>query len=149
MDKMEKLKDDMVGINETFDELENATHEHDIVSEKRKDDNEERLNAINYRVLEIRSLATFFEKIDKENLKRRNTVVTVDNGDDENMEEDRVTDDQKADLLKMMNMQNLEKNDQIIENNEQNSQNDMNRKPPKKSLNNKNRSHSMRKLQVN
>ena len=115
MDKMEKLKDDMVGINETFGELENATHEHDIVSEKRKDDNEERLNAINYRVLEIRSLATFFEKIDKENLKRRNTVVTVDNGDDANMEEDRVTDDQKADLLKMMNMQNLEKNDQIIE----------------------------------
>ena len=56
------MKNDMSNMNDCDDEIETNMHDHEIHSTKRTDVVDQMLNEINYRVLEINSLAVFLKK---------------------------------------------------------------------------------------
>ena len=73
----------MSNMNDCVDEIETNMHDHEIHSTKRTDVVDQMLNEINYRVLEINSLAVFFDKTtDHERIRQSLAEATENIGGD-------------------------------------------------------------------
>ena len=59
------MKKSMTTINENLDTLESNLYDHQLVSAKRNERFDKMLNEVNYRVLEIKALAKYFTKNEK------------------------------------------------------------------------------------
>ena len=118
---MNTMKNVMANMNDCVNEIETKMHDHEIDSAKRTDVVDQMLNEINYRVLEINSLAVFFDKTtDHERIRQSLSGAT------ENIEGDgNIAENGNGDLLDILDMRNsseIDKKETDMEQTEQNSQ---------------------------
>ena len=118
---MNTMKNVMSNMNVCVNEIETKMHDHEVDSAKRTDVVDQMLNEINYRVLEINSLAVFFDKTtDHERIRQSLSGATENIGGDGNIAENGNGD--LLDILDMRNSSEIDKKETDMEQTEQNSQ---------------------------